>query len=225
MCGRYILAQAAKAERALGIRRGRWEYPLSYRVLPTEQVPVAVSDQGERSATMMRWGLIPWWAHGVPLQASTINATVERIETAPSYRDPWQRGQRCILAMGGFYEPHVNPDGTRVPYFLKLLDREVFGVAGLWERSRASDGSWILSCTLITVPANRLLAEVHNGKERMPAILAGEDEERWLTGPGEEAKAVLRPYPDGQLTAWPVSRRVNNPRLPNDASLIEAVEA
>jgi putative SOS response-associated peptidase YedK len=224
MCGRYILAQAAKAERALGIRRGRWEYPLSYRVLPTEQVPVAVSDHGERSATMMRWGLIPWWAHGVPLQASTINATVERIETAPSYRDPWQRGQRCILVMGGFYEPHVNPDGTRVPYFLKLLDREVFGVAGLWERSRASDGSWILSCTLITVPANRLLAEVHNGKERMPAVLAEEDEERWLTGPSEEAKAVLRPYPDGRLTAWPVSRRVNNPRLPNDASLIEAVE-
>ena len=41
MCGKYILAQAAKAERALGIRRGRWDYPLSYRVLPTEQVPVA----------------------------------------------------------------------------------------------------------------------------------------------------------------------------------------
>ena len=43
MCGKYILAQAAKAERAMGIRRGRWEYPLSYRVLPTEQVPVVVS--------------------------------------------------------------------------------------------------------------------------------------------------------------------------------------
>ena len=40
MCGKYILAQAAKAELAMGIRRGRWEYPLSYRVLPSEQVPV-----------------------------------------------------------------------------------------------------------------------------------------------------------------------------------------
>jgi putative SOS response-associated peptidase YedK len=221
MCGRYILAQAAKAERALGIRRGRWEYPLSYRVLPTEQVPVALSDQGERAASMMRWGLIPWWAHGVALKASTINATVERIETAPSYRDPWQRDQRCIFVMGGFYEPHLRPDGTRVPYFLKLLDREVFGVAGLWDRSRSSDGSWVLSCTLITVPANRLLAEVHNGKLRMPAILAEEDQERWLAGAKDEAKATLRPYPDERLLAWPVSRRVNNPRLPNDASLIE----
>jgi len=40
-----------------------------------------------------------------------------------------------------------------------------------------------------------------------------------------EAKAVLRPFPDERLTAWQVSRRVNNPRLPNDASLIEPVAA
>src|SRR2546430_12576278 len=93
MCGKYILAQAAKAERAMGIRRGRWEYPLSYRVLPTEQVPVVVDQSGDPEAAMMRWGLIPWWAYGVPLRASTINATVERIASAPSYRDPWQHGR------------------------------------------------------------------------------------------------------------------------------------
>jgi len=81
MCGKYILAQAAKAERAMGIRRGRWEYPVSYRVLPTEQVPLVVPLEGEREAVQMRWGLLPWWAHGVPLKASTINATVERIDT------------------------------------------------------------------------------------------------------------------------------------------------
>jgi putative SOS response-associated peptidase YedK len=224
MCGKYILAQAAKAERALGIRRGRWEHPLSYRVLPTELVPVAVSDHGERTAAMMRWGLIPYWTYGVPLKVSTINATVERIETAPSYRDPWQHDRRCILVMGGFYEPHVNPDGSRDPFFLKLVDREVFGVAGLWDRSRRRDGSWINSCTLITVPANRLLAQVHNGKQRMPAILAEENQEAWLSGGKIEAKAALRPYPDELLVAWRVSRRVNNPRLPNDASLIEPVD-
>ena len=101
MCGKYILAQAAKAERALGIRRGRWEYPLSYRVLPSEEVPVVVSEEGEREATLMRWGLVPYWANGVPLKASTINARAERIESAPSYRDPWERGQRCLLIIHG----------------------------------------------------------------------------------------------------------------------------
>jgi putative SOS response-associated peptidase YedK len=221
MCGKYILAQAAKAERALGVRRSRWDYPLSYRVLPTDQVPVAILTGGEREAAMMRWGLIPWWAHGVPLKASTINATVERIESAPSYRDPWRRGQRCILVMGGFYEPHVNPDGSRDQFFLKLTDREVFGVAGLWDRSRRADGSCVHSCTLITVPANRLLAEIHNEKPRMPAILAEEDYDAWLGGAPEAAHRTLRPCPDALLVAWKVSRRVNNPRFPNDASLIE----
>jgi putative SOS response-associated peptidase YedK len=221
MCGKYILAQAAKAERAMGIRRGRWEYPLSYRVLPTEQVPVVVPASGEREAAMMRWGLIPWWAYGMPLKASTINATVERLESAPSYRDAWQRGQRCILVMGGFYEPHQNSDGSRDPYFLKLADREAFGVAGLWDRSRREDGSHVFSCTLITVPANRLLAEVHNAKERMPAILAAADHEAWLTGAAADARAALKPYPDEDMMAWRVSRRVNSPKLPNEASLIE----
>jgi putative SOS response-associated peptidase YedK len=223
MCGEYILAQAAKAERALGISRGRWDYPPSYRVLPTEQVPVAVAIDGEREAAMMRWGLIPWWAQGVPLKASTINATVERIASAPSYRDPWRRGQRCLFAMGGFYEPHVNADGSREPFFIKLANAEVFGVAGIWERSRRTDGSYVFSCTLITVPANRLLAEVHNDKQRMPAILAENDYQAWLGGSTGDAQALLKPYPDELMTAWKVSRRVNSPKLPNDASLIERV--
>ncbi len=223
MCGKYILAQAAKAELAMGIRRGRWEYPLSYRVLPSEQVPVVTLESGEREATMMRWGLIPHWAAGVALKASTINATVERIDSAPSYRDPWRRGQRCIFVMGGFYEPHVEADGARTPYFLRLTDRDVFGVAGLWDRSRRADGSHVFSATLITLPANRLLAEVHNHKQRMPAILTAQDQQAWLGGDPEEARATLRPYPDELMVAHAVSRRVNSPKLPNDASLIEPV--
>jgi putative SOS response-associated peptidase YedK len=223
MCGKYILAQAAKAERAMGIRRGHWDYPLSYRVLPTEQVPVVVAANGEREAALMRWGLVPWWTHGVPLKASTINATVERLESAPSYRDPWHRGQRCLLVMGGFYEPHLNVDGSRDQFFVRLEDQEVFGVAGLWERSRRADGSYLFSCTLITVPANPLLAVVHNAKQRMPAILAASDYDHWLGGPPPQARSLLRPYPDGSMRAWKVSRRVNNAQLPNDAGLIEPI--
>ena len=223
MCGKYILAQAAKAERAMGIRRGHWEYPVSYRVLPTEQVPVVVQREGEREATQMRWGLVPWWAHGVPLKASTINATVERLDSAPSYRDAWRRGQRCIFVMAGFYEPHVNEDGSRDQFFVQLAEREVFGVAGLWERSRRTDGSYLSSCTLITIPANALLMSVHNEKQRMPAILAESDYDGWLTGAPQHVRALLRPYPDGSMRAWKVSRRVNNPQLPNDARLIAPI--
>ena len=221
MCGKYILAQAAKAERAMGIRRGHWDYPLSYRVLPTEQVPVVVQTAGEREAAQMRWGLVPWWTHGVPLKASTINATAERVESAPSYRDAWRRGQRCLLVMGGFYEPHVNEDGSRDQFFVRLADRDVFAVAGLWERSRRADGSYLFSSTLITVPANKLLAVVHNAKQRMPAVLGESEYDIWLSGSPQEARTLLRPYAAESMRAWKVSRRVNDPRLPNDERLIE----
>ena len=175
---------------------------------------------------MMRWGLIPWWAHGVPLKASTINATVERIESAPSYRDPWKRGQRCILVMGGFYEPHVNADGSRDPFFVRLRARRSV-------RRRGAVGSLAARRRLVRVllhahhacPRIRLLAQVHNDKQRMPAILAQADHAAWLTGGAPEALATLKPYPDELMLACKVSRRVNSPKLPNDASLIEPVPA
>ena len=81
----------------------------------------------------------------------------------------------------------------------------------------------MFSATLITLPANALLAEVHNDKQRMPAILAPADHEAWLGGDAEVARATLRPYPGELMQAYAVSRRVNSPKLPNDASLIEPV--
>jgi putative SOS response-associated peptidase YedK len=74
------------------------------------------------------------------------------------------------------------------------------------------------------MPANRLLSEIHNTQHRMPAILAREDREAWLSGSDEEAWATLRPYPDEHMVAWPVSTRVNKPAN-NDARLIEPVNA
>jgi putative SOS response-associated peptidase YedK len=99
----------------------------------------------------------------------------------------------------------------------------VFGVAGLWERSRGVDGTHIFSCTLITLPANRLLAEVHNEKARMPAVLSVADEAAWLRGNAADARAALKPYPEEFMVAYRVSRRVNSAKFPNDAGLIEPV--
>ena len=71
----------------------------------------------------------------------------------------------------------------------------------LWERSQREDGSYVFSCTLITVPANPLLAEVHNEKQRMPAILAESDYDSWLHGPPQQGRAVLRPFSAAAMRA------------------------
>jgi putative SOS response-associated peptidase YedK len=96
----------------------------------------------------------------------------------------------------------------------------VFGFAGLWDSSTGADGVVIRSCTIVTTPANKLMTEIHNVKHRMPAILAKEDRDAWLTGTPEEAFSVIKQYPDTHMVATPVSTLVNTPKN-NDAKLIE----
>jgi putative SOS response-associated peptidase YedK len=64
------------------------------------------------------------------------------------------------------------------------------------------------------------MAEIHNVKQRMPAILAAGDIEAWLTGSADDARGALKQYPADSMVAWPVNRRVNTPKN-NHESLIE----
>src|ERR1019366_5743775 len=105
-------------------------------------------------------------------------------------------------------------------YYITMADQPVFGFAGLWDRSVAAEGTALESCTIITIPPNALMAEIHNAKQRMPAILQNTDIESWLTGSTDEARAALKPYPDDLMHAQKVSTRVNSPKN-NHASLIE----
>jgi len=219
MCGRYV----ARIEAALAAewRLVRHVPPFeSYNVAPTQAVPVVRRGTGGNEVLLLRWGLIPFFAKGIAPAYSTINARIETVQTAASYRGPWRRGQRCAVLACGFYEWQVQADGkTKQPYYIHLNDQPIFAFAGLWDSSKADTGEAIESCVHITMPANRLLAEIHNSKHRMPAILAVEDREAWLTGTPEEAWSVLKPYPDENMVAWPVSTRVNKPAN-NDEKLI-----
>jgi putative SOS response-associated peptidase YedK len=232
MCGRYVAPEEAAIEREFHVQRRSWpsrldgESPFgaSYNVAPTQQVPVLRVVRGagaEREGLLMRWGLIPYWANGAAPKFSTINCRIETMETSSAFRDAWQRGQRCIFPAAGFYEWHTNPDGTRQPYYIRPVEEGTsFAVAGLWELSRKPDGESIQSCTIITMPANELLADIHNDQKRMPAIVRHEDVDAWLGADHAAARAVLLPYPSAEMVAWPVSRNVNSPRN-NSPELIQ----
>jgi putative SOS response-associated peptidase YedK len=113
MCGRYILRQAALAEREFFVNRATWKIHSSYNIAPTQEVPVVRAVDGEREGLLMRWGLIPFFAHGEPPKYSTINARIETVETAASYRGPWKRSQRCLQIASGFYEWHTDATGRK----------------------------------------------------------------------------------------------------------------
>ncbi len=227
MCGRYVSPDDASIEREFNLVRAEWQFPPSYNVAPTQQVPIVRARDGARQGSSVRWGLIPFFAKGVPGKYSTINARIETMETTASYRGPWQRGQRCLQAAMGFYEWHVDAAGRKAPYYIHLNDQTVFGFAALWDRSIKSDGTAIESCVHITLPANALMSTIHNAgnnPHRMPAIVRREDREAWLTGSLQEARAVLLPYDASLMVAYEVSSRVNTPRN-NDPGLVDAVTA
>jgi putative SOS response-associated peptidase YedK len=223
MCGRYSTPEQSEAERYFAVHLQHWQFERSYNVAPSQLVPVIRGGEGQREGLMMRWGLVPFFAKGVPPKYSTINARVETIETSPCYRGPWRRAQRCILPAAGFFEWHLQPGGAKQPFFIRTADQPLFGFAGLWDSSRREDGSALQSCTIITMAANPLMAQIHNapGKQRMPAILSAAAVQDWLRGSPTEAHAVLQPYPAELMVAWPVSVRVNSPKN-NDAQLVAA---
>ncbi len=220
MCARYQTPSQAAAERYWRVLEPLWHFEPSWRVLPTNPVPVVVGLDGAITGRMMRWCPLP---HAGDSRFPLINATVEKLETWYAWRQPWERRQRCILVMAGFYEPHLFEDGRKEPFYVHLADRPIFGVAGIWDRRRQADGSEVLSCALITVPPNPLMAEIHNEKQRMPALLREEHHEAWLRGDQQEAKASLAPYPSDTMVAWQVSRRLYAAGAPNDAALIEPI--
>ena len=224
MCGRYSTPQQSEAERYFTVHLLHWQFERSFNVAPSQSVPVVRSTNGQREGVMMRWGLVPFFARGIPPRYSTINARIETLETAPSYRGPWRRGQRCMLPAAGFYEWHLAEDGRKQPFYIRASDQPMLAMAGLWDRSRAEDGSITDSCTIVTMPANTLMAQVHNapGKQRMPALLPPAAFDAWLNGSVEQARAVLQPYPAEFMTAWPVSTRVNSPRN-DDPELVTAL--
>jgi len=221
MCGRYVISQSEIITATFKVDQVSWGAPdASYNIAPSQHVPIIRSNEGHRAGLLMRWGMIPFWAKGIPPKANTINARIENLETSSSWRHPWKHNQRCVIPANGFYEWHHNEDGSKQPYFIHVKDQPLFGFAGLWDQSTTAQGEVIESCTIITLPASPFMANIHNDKAREPAILATTDIEIWLSGSTQEAAKVLKAYPDDQLEAWPVSKRVNAPRN-NDAGLIE----
>ncbi len=212
MCGRFVTPDEMALEREFRRVALPFTYRQTFNCAPTTQVPALRRGANAIEWSLLRWGLIPFFAHGEVPKYSTINARIETIETAASWRHPWKRAQRCLLPALGFYEWHLDERGHKQPFYIHLADQEVLGFAGLWDRSVPARGDAVESCTIITLPANALMAQIHNSRQRMPAILRREDQEAWLMGTLDDARAALAPYPAEQMVAYPVSTRVNSPR-------------
>jgi putative SOS response-associated peptidase YedK len=207
MCGRFAFYSPSEATAALfGVNASPAVEP-RYNIAPTQYVAaIRDDDNGERELTMLRWGLIPFWAKDPSIGNRMINARAETVAEKPSFRAAYRK-RRCLVLADGFYEWHTEA-GVKVPYLISLANGQPLAFAGLWEnwQSKDSDDS-VQSTTVITTAANDFMLPLHH---RMPVVLEPESADRWMQGDDEIVASATLNSPD--FRAWPVDRRVNNAR-------------
>ena len=221
MLERYVLPDQLVAEREFMPARCWWQFAARYNVAPPQYVPAIRVHDGQSEGMMMRWGLIPSWAEGKPGDSNS-SVDLEEIDGSQTYRTPWLESQRCILPVAGFYTWRLNRQRYRQPYFVQVSNRNVFGIAAVWDRSESGVDDVIESCAVVCIPANELLARVLTPPARMPAVLKRRDYAAWLTGTPVEARAVLEPYDAAWMQAYAVSPRINSSEA-DDPELIRPV--
>ncbi|HLU68511.1 MAG TPA: SOS response-associated peptidase [Kofleriaceae bacterium] len=212
MCGRYTLTDPQEAHDLLapilddpGLPE---EVPPRFNIAPTQTLPI-VANRQRRAFELARWGLVPSWAKDLSIGNRMINARAESLAERPAFRDALAR-RRCLVPATGFFE-WQKVGKRKQPYFIHPDPLRPYAFAGLWDRWKTPEGSWLVSFTIVTCPPNELVAPLH---DRMPVVVAPEDWDRWLARealPPEALQDILAPPPAEGWVAEPVGDRVNRP--------------
>jgi putative SOS response-associated peptidase YedK len=224
MCGRYVLRVVLKNFRRdfeLGFDVDDSDVPMEarprYNIAPTQMVPVIRVVDGKRWLSLVRWGLIPHWAKEA--KKPQINARGETIFEKPMFRDAARR-RRCLVLTDGFYEWKRDAnDKPLQAFFVPRADGRPFAMGGIWDTWISPDGEVIDTVAIVTTLANAEIIGIH---DRMPVILAPDDYLTWIEGDRvsvEDAKALIKPAPDGTLAPRPVSNRANAVKNDDAANL------
>ncbi len=215
MCGRFSLISTAQLlAKILQLNRTPALEP-RYNIAPTQSVAAVRLDskKEERSLSMLRWGLIPFWAGEISIGARMINAKSETVFEKPAFRSAI-RQKRCLIPADGFYE-WKKEGKKKLPYYIRMQDKNLFAFAGLWERWKNPEEEFIESCTILTIAPNELVKPIHN---RMPVILKPQDYDLWLDTSVQKKDLLhplFKPYSSEIMEAYPVSPFVNH--ASNDA--------
>ncbi len=206
MCGRFTLrARLNRLLQEFGTEaQGFEEYPPSYNVCPTNDIPVVRQTNG-RELLRMKWGFVPSWAKEIGF--APINAVSEKISVSGMFRNAIKK-RRCLVLADGFYE-WQKADGKKkkgdAPWFFQIKGGEPFAFAGIWE-------TWndINTCAILTTGPNELMAPIHH---RLPVILSPNDYDVWLDPTMNEPdnlSYLYEPFPASDMSKIRVSNYVNS---------------
>lgn len=220
MCGRINVIDSPGLQQLLRDLGLDIKLPSRVNVAPTEQVGLVRSGDPGVRLDQARWWLTPSWAPAVDQKYSMFNARSETLTTSRAFRTPFKR-QRGVVPISSFIEWRTE-DGVKQPWLI-TNESAALAVAALWDVWE-SDGSALLSCTLVTTAAAPALEPWHN---RMPVILASEEVPRWLDNSAviTAQDPIFRNMLKSPLHLTPLSRKVSNARNKSAELLIPIGEA
>lgn len=208
MCTRFIPPEQAEIERFWNIGRqtpSRWWKTDVFPRKPGPFIRMAAQTH-EPELVIGQWALVPNFAKSKILPYSTNNARIETIPTAASFKQPWARGQRCLIPAEVFWEPCWE-SGKNEWWSFRRADGAPWALAGLWNTwIDHATGEIVETFTMITqnADAHPLMRRMHKPDPKLPpdqqdkrsvVALDRGDFEQWLVGTVEEAKALIKLTP------------------------------
>jgi putative SOS response-associated peptidase YedK len=105
MCGRYRLSRRKQLIAEYFDTVDEIDSEPRYNIAPTQNVGIIRQDRQQpvRKFSLVRWGLIPYWAKDPSIGQKMINARSETVVDKPAFREAFQ-SRRCLLPADGFYE-------------------------------------------------------------------------------------------------------------------------
>jgi putative SOS response-associated peptidase YedK len=225
MCGRYVLAEDPTelavvfgadlgAELVAPNAKGSSVFTPNFNVAPTTSVPVvtAANSSGEssrREIHVVRWGVVPRWSGA--RSTLLVNARGETVAEKSTFKKAFSHS-RCLIPASGYYE-WKRPE--KDPYYIRHANGSPLAMAGVIMESEI-EGVPQQTCAIITLAAAPNIETIH---DRMPATIPRDAWDEWLDPSvgASDSLGLMRAEKD--LSASPVSRRVNSIRN-NGASLL-----
>ena len=206
------------------------QIPLDYHYISGFDHPPlpVVTNQDPGVIQMYQWGLIPYWTKtqkdAGQIKTRTLNAVGETTFEKASFKSSVAR-KRCLVIVDGFYEYHHHHSGKKIPYLIKNKNEDPLIMGGIYESwKNPDDEACINSVSIVTVPGNSLMSEIHNNPAvlkrigpRMPLILPEDVTEAWLSDAKDQqsVRTMMVIYPEEWLSYHTVSQLVGKNGLGN----------
>lgn len=231
MCGRYVVvSKISEIEERFGVI-SLAPFAPHFNIGPGTFAPV-ITDKDPDKLQFFMFGMTPFWAKK---KMYFFNARAEgdhNTSNDPNYRGAMGiiskpafrksiRSQRCLVIADAFIEGTTEQKLDK-PHVVHLSKgKRPFAFAGIWDEWVDKEtGEVLQSFAIITTTPNELLQKLPH--HRAPVILPPGREREWLD-PNlslSEVTALLAPYADDDMNAYPISTEIKNPRN-NDVRLLK----